>query len=96
MAKIHFQKNFPPIAADNEQSLMKALIASDIPVASSCGGEGICGKCKVQVTMGLENLSTPTEIELKLVAKYKAKTNERFSCQAKPIGDIIILDTPYW
>lgn len=31
-------------------NLMRTLLANDIPVASSCDGEGICHKCGLVVT----------------------------------------------
>ncbi len=33
--------------ADYEETLMNLLLKNGIPVASSCGGEGICKKCIV-------------------------------------------------
>ena len=74
---------------------MQALLASEVPVASSCGGEGVCGKCRLLISLGEKNLSTPQEAELFLKEKYQLKKNERISCQVFVHGDIEV-DAGYW
>lgn len=74
---------------------MAALLRAGMPVASSCGGEGVCGKCKVQVVAGSEHLSAIGDSENFLHQRYKLKANERISCQVYVSGDCEI-DTTYW
>ena len=38
-------------------NLMNSLKEKNIPVASSCGGEGVCTKCKVIILKGKTSLS---------------------------------------
>lgn len=78
-----------------EQTLMQNLLDQSLPVASSCNGDGICGKCRIQVLSGMENLSAETELEKILREKYHLDKNERISCQTYVLGDIRI-DTRYW
>lgn len=75
--------------------LMKSLLAAGLPVASSCGGDGICGKCRLQVVSHPENLTPPTEIEMKRMRELHLAHQERLSCQAMVIGDIAI-ESSYW
>lgn len=74
---------------------MQALLAHGLPVASSCNGDGICGKCRIQILSGAENLSAPTDLEEILRDKYRLDKNERISCQTQILGEIRI-DTRYW
>lgn len=74
---------------------MAALRANKIPVASSCRGDGICGRCRIQILSGAENLSPPNEREIFLRDRYSLAPNERISCQAEVLGDLLI-DTTYW
>lgn len=74
---------------------MKVLRANDVPVASSCQGDGICGKCRIHVLMGMEHLSPINETEKILRDREKLKPTERISCQTFVNGDILI-DTAYW
>lgn len=94
MARIEFRK-FATLEVSENSNLMKSLLEASIPVASSCGGDGICRKCKVKVLEGLSNLSSPTQLEKSWIEKDQMQGNERLSCQALVLGNIKV-DTDYW
>lgn len=74
---------------------MRALQDAGIAVASSCGGDAVCGKCVLKITAGAENLSAPTEDELFLIEKDQIKPGFRVSCQCQVLGDVEV-DATYW
>ena len=75
---------------------MASLLAAGIPVASSCGGAAVCGKCVLEVLEKPENLSPPGEDELFLLEKENLiGKNLRVSCQCDVLGDVT-LDASYW
>lgn len=74
---------------------METLLAHGVPVASSCGGDGVCGKCRIQIVEGQENISIENETETFLREKYSLPSRLRISCQVCVYGDITI-DTAYW
>ncbi len=78
-----------------EETLFQILRRHDIPVASSCLGDGICGKCRVTVVNDMTTLSKPTVLEEKLIAKYQLSPEQRISCQCSALGDVT-LRTTYW
>ncbi len=94
MTKVNCPQLNRVIDADPDKTLMKNLLQNNIPVASSCGGDGICGKCKMMVitTTGLE---PPDELEKKTLAKNNAETGERLSCQIK-LTENALVETTYW
>lgn len=93
---IRFAKqNRPDFQVEKNANLMRSLHNLDIPVASSCRGEGICGNCRLFVVSGQENLTAPTENEKFLREKYPIKSNQRISCQAEVLGDVTV-DASYW
>ena len=93
MIKLH--KTGRKIPLESGETLMANLLGAGVPVASSCGGEGICGKCKVTIISGQDNLSAVNEVELLLREKNQLKGNERISCQVWVKGNCEI-DTSYW
>lgn len=95
MSKIRFIKNNKAIEVVSDKTLMSMLLENNIPVASSCHGEGVCGKCKLNILQGAENLSLPTELELILTTKYQLTLGQRISCQTYVNGDVTI-DATYW
>ncbi|MGZ5280506.1 MAG: 2Fe-2S iron-sulfur cluster-binding protein [Pseudobdellovibrionaceae bacterium] len=76
-------------------NLMKSLLSAEVPVASSCNADGVCAKCRLQITKGLQNLSAPNETELFLKEKFQLKSNQRISCQTFVLGDVEV-DASYW
>ncbi len=101
MPKISFVKKIPPIEVPPGANLMRSLLDAGLPVASSCGGEGICGKCRVRVLPGASRPSDPeglTPIEDKerfLIGRYNIEAGTRISCQAQVLHDVTV-DTSYW
>ncbi len=74
---------------------MEALLKAGLPVASSCHGDAVCGKCRVEVVEGWDHLSQPVGVEEIVNRRLKIKAPYRISCQAQVLGDILI-DTTYW
>lgn len=95
MAQVKFIKNKPAFEISSDVILMDAVMAQGIPVASSCGGDGVCGKCIVKVIEGKENLTPENDTELFLREQYNLSADTRVSCQTKVNGDVTI-DTNYW
>lgn len=77
------------------ENLMQGLLRHQLPVASSCQGDGICLKCKMQILDGEENLSPLSQLEERHRREGKLTADERLSCQAKVMGDLTIR-TGYW
>jgi 2Fe-2S ferredoxin len=95
MAQIRFQKPRPAVDAPSGSNLMKALLAGGVPVASSCNGDGICAKCRIQIIAGKENLSPENDREKFLREKFQIPRGERVSCQTEILGDVTV-NTTYW
>ena len=95
MAKISFARSPRTIDARDGANLMRALLDAGVPVASSCGGDGVCAKCRVQAIAGRANLTSPTPRERSLAVKEGLLENERLSCQCRIRGDLT-LDASYW
>jgi len=83
------------LSANKGDNLFQTLRAQGVPVASSCKGDGVCGKCVVSVVAGAENLSPVTELESRLFEKYQYSPPQRISCQCTIQGDVE-LRTTYW
>jgi ferredoxin len=78
-------------------TLMRAAVRARVPIASSCGGEGVCGACRVRVVQGGENLSPAGDRER---AVLDAQTplggpDERLACLAAVHGPVTVT-TSYW
>ncbi|HEX9502070.1 MAG TPA: 2Fe-2S iron-sulfur cluster-binding protein [Thermoanaerobaculia bacterium] len=74
------------VAKQNETVLDVARRAG-APIGNSCGGIGICNRCRIRIVEGAENLTPPT--------RFETDPDSRLACQAVVLGDCIITTT-YW
>lgn len=81
------------IDIEKDKNLFLALKENDIAIASSCNGDGICGKCVVDVLDG--EISKPNDVEKALKNKYQLGPHQRISCQCTVSSDLKITTT-YW
>ncbi|MBU1767292.1 MAG: DUF4445 domain-containing protein, partial [Candidatus Omnitrophica bacterium] len=70
-------------------SILDYLKESGIEINAECGGNGKCGKCRVRIEKGKENLNELTKSE----QSFSLAFNERLACQAvvaKNKEDIVV------
>lgn len=91
LPKIECHKLNKTISAEQDKSVFQNLKDNQIPIASSCGGKGVCKWCRITIHKGYEKLSKKTNLEL----KAPLKENERLSCQIYINSDVMI-STTYW
>lgn len=83
------------ITAEHGESIFAALRRNDVPIGSSCAGDGVCDKCRVLVLRGAERLSNPSDAERRHFFEHGVTDGERLACQTVVIGDVTIT-TGYW
>ncbi len=71
-------------------SILETLRDHGIPHASVCGGRARCTTCRVQVSIGLESLAPPGELEAKALERIGATPGLRLACQVRPMADLCI------
>ncbi len=89
------KKHRPAIQVIPGANLMKSLLGAEVPVASSCNGDGVCAKCRLTITVGEKNLSAPNDTEKFLKEKFQLKAHQRISCQTFVLDDVEV-DAGYW
>lgn len=95
MPTISFVKNRPSIDVSAGANLMDSLLNAGLPVASSCLGDGVCGRCRIQIVKGAESLSPIGTVEQLVRDRLKIPAEVRISCQTQVLGDITV-DATYW
>ena len=91
--------NFSPLGthaeARSNETVLDAARRANAPIGNSCGSVGVCGRCRVRVLAGAENLTAPTTIEIRVATQQGFATDERLACQAVVSGDVEVT-TGYW
>ena len=65
-----------------DQTLLSAAEDAGVGIESLCGGEGLCGTCKVVVEDGETCLSDPVEADELLLSEGQLERGYRLSCRA--------------
>ena len=87
MCKMYFpqyKKGRGGIPLHRGLTILEHLREIDLQINSECGGKGTCGKCRVRIEKGKENLGKLTEAE----KKFLLPSGERLACQARIIKDV--------
>jgi len=87
MIRITFLPDEKNIEVNKGTSILEALEKAGISIDTPCGGKGICGKCKILVTKGINPI---TPIEKKFLSEEEIRKGFRLACQTKVFEDSII------
>lgn len=87
-----------PLDLGGHGTLMARCLAAGLPVASSCSGRGLCGRCAVEVLAGAEALEPMEGLEALVLRRNEVPTGHRLSCCCRvldPDAEVRIT-TGYW
>jgi uncharacterized 2Fe-2S/4Fe-4S cluster protein (DUF4445 family) len=73
------------LQTSGEESLLQAFKKNGIYLVSSCGGKGICGKCRVRLLGGKGKIVSTGKLEPREI-----KAGITLACQTFPKGDVFI------
>jgi adenylate cyclase len=97
MAKITCLPDNQFVEIDKAQTILEALLASEISHTNVCGGNAYCSTCRIAILNGSQNCSSPTSAEKALAKKLDFPIHIRLACQTKVSGDVtirrMVLDT---
>jgi len=79
--------------ARSDETLLDVARRAGAPLGNSCGGVGVCARCRVRVVEGADSLSAPTSVEVRFSKGFAE--GERMACQAVVGGDCTVTTT-YW
>jgi uncharacterized 2Fe-2S/4Fe-4S cluster protein (DUF4445 family) len=90
--KKSFQIEFQPLGRRDQfpagQSILECAHQAGIDLVSLCGGQGTCGKCRVQVVAG--KVSRPRQKEEEALSAEELSKGYRLACQTYAEGDLVL------
>ncbi|MEZ4332334.1 MAG: 2Fe-2S iron-sulfur cluster-binding protein [Myxococcota bacterium] len=78
-----------------EMTLLDAVVAAGLPIASACGSEGACARCGVEIIAGAEGLDAESERETRIKARNRIDARHRLACRVRPTADLTVRAS-YW
>jgi ferredoxin len=88
-----------PIAVEasiaTNTNLLSALLSNELKVSKVCGGRGLCATCHIYVDEGEESLSPMNSREQRTLGVITTcRANSRLACQARVIGEGVVVQLP--
>ncbi|WP_008311638.1 2Fe-2S iron-sulfur cluster-binding protein [Leptolyngbya sp. PCC 6406] len=82
-------------SVETNGNLLSVLLNKDLEVLKECGGRGMCATCHIYVQSGAESLTPVNRREQRtLEVITSCKTNSRLACQARVIGEGVVVELP--
>jgi len=81
-------------ATRTEETLLELAGQADVDIEALCGGEGVCGTCRVEVRNGSDNLSPVTDVERTILGEDAIREGYRLGCEAKVQGGDVEVFVP--
>ena len=78
--KVVFQPVGGKVEVEQESRILEAAAESGIYINSLCGGEGVCGKCRVQITRGE---AKPTSHSIRFLSREEINSGFVLACQTE-------------
>ncbi len=76
-------------------TLLAAVRAAGLPLASACDARGLCGRCGLEVLGGAGALSAPDAREAEVLRRNRQTPGLRLACRARVAGNVVVR-APYW
>ena len=67
--------------------LAEAAREAGLRLQSPCGGQGRCGKCRLQAPTGVDS---PTPVEMRILSPAQLNDGWRLACQTRVVGDALV------
>ena len=76
-------------------SLLDAARAAGLPIARACSGQGLCGRCDLEILSGLASLSPEAADERETRERERLPASRRLACRARVHGSVLATAS-YW
>ncbi|MDZ7672364.1 MAG: ASKHA domain-containing protein [Halanaerobiales bacterium] len=86
--KVRTKDKVENIKCKDNENLLKVLLKNGYDINAYCGGEGICGKCKVKLK---GELNPPRQADQNFLEPKELKKGYRLSCMYKIKNDIEVI-----
>jgi ferredoxin len=76
-------------------NILSALLDNELDILHDCNGRGMCSTCHVFIKSGMESLSPMNRREQRTLEVIATTTaNSRLACQARVMGEGIVVELP--
>ncbi len=82
-------------AIKTNDNILSGLLSNELKVLKECGGRGMCSTCHIYIKEGMESLSPLNRREQRTLGTITScNMNSRLACQARVIGEGVVVELP--
>ncbi|MBE9065958.1 2Fe-2S iron-sulfur cluster binding domain-containing protein [Leptolyngbya cf. ectocarpi LEGE 11479] len=82
-------------SVETNGNLLSVLLHQELSVLKECGGRGMCATCHIYVNDGMGDLTPISRREQRTLAIITScKANSRLACQARVMGNGVVVELP--
>jgi uncharacterized 2Fe-2S/4Fe-4S cluster protein (DUF4445 family) len=82
-AEVDFPEQERRVRMSVGRTLLDATLAARLEVSNVCAGRGVCGKCRLEIVSGGENVSPVTDLERMSISEQDIEQGFRVACCAR-------------
>jgi uncharacterized 2Fe-2S/4Fe-4S cluster protein (DUF4445 family) len=82
---VHFLPDDVKASVEEGENLLNVAANSGVYIHAFCGGEGVCGKCKVKIEQGEVAATQATQLK-----STEIEQGYRLACQSKVVSDLVV------
>ena len=82
---VHFLPDDVKVTVEEGENLLNVAANAGVYIHAFCGGEGVCGKCKVKIEQGEVAATQATELK-----SEEIEQGFRLACQSKVVTDLVV------
>jgi len=75
--------------------LIDAVRSADLPIASACRADGLCGRCGIAILAGEGEVALETPEESRAKQRNRIDPRLRLACRIRVCADVSVA-APYW
>ena len=76
-------------------TLIDAVRGANLPIASACRADGLCGRCGVAILAGADALGVESPEEIHSKQRNRIDPRLRLACRVRVCADVSV-SAPYW
>jgi ferredoxin len=93
--RVRFPKQGRSVCVPSGTLLIDAVRSADLPIASACRADGLCGRCGVAILAGAGEVTAETPEESRSKERNRIDPRLRLACRIRVCADLSVA-APYW
>lgn len=78
------------LVSHEDHTVLDVAVRARISINHTCGGNGTCGTCLVEICESQEELSPRTDVEREMAEERNFEKKERLACQIAPVKGLVV------